>query len=98
MTHRAWGTNDFTKWVLWERRLKAELGRHPKVIGIRWRDVWEKGGGMSKETQGPQHSRIAEWSQLVLEWATSSSRYYNEMGITIIPITADCGSSRVPLT
>lgn len=89
MALRAWGTNDFTKWILWETRLKAELGRRPGVRGMWWRDVWEKGRGMSKETRGPQHSRIAERSQLVLEWATSSSRYDNEVGITIIPITVD---------
>lgn len=33
MVLRAWRTNDFTKWILWETRLKAELGRHPKVEG-----------------------------------------------------------------
>ena len=79
-------------------KAEGRLGRHPKVRGMWWRDVWEKGGGMSKETRRPHHSRIAERSQLVLEWATSSSRYYNGVGITIIPITADYGSSRVAPT
>lgn len=53
---------------------------------------------LRQRDSGTTASRIAEWSQLVLEWTTSSSWYYKEAGITIIPITADQGSSRVPPT